>query len=169
MKSPVTRWLFTAALLGLALHVTPLISAEKKSEITIDWGSANELSGAIPVPAPASLDAKYTSEGLLNAFRAVAKRMDVRIRRVAVDTTEYPYLVHGVLDGRCSHREMRGAMEVMPGYAYSGSTTLILSNNQTYFVVNMNPTSEYPSDQRRAIGQRLSTRLKALLTKERGR
>jgi hypothetical protein len=166
MKSPVTCGVLTAAILVFALGRVPAIGAEKESGIILDLGDGFTPSATAPVPVPASLDPKYAGDGLITAFRAVAKRMGVGVRRIAVDTSEYPFLVYGVLDGRCSHEDMRRVLGATPDYAYGGSTTLI-GRSETHFVLNMNPTTTYPPDQRKAIGLRFGARMKALLAKAR--
>lgn len=160
-------------LLGLFVASIALNAAEKKSDVTIDWGKENAPPADAPIPPPDPLDSRYSAEGLLTAFRVMAKQLGAPVRSVAVDTSEYPYLVHGVLAGKHSHQDMRRVLNSLPGYAYNGSTTMIsttmINSSQTTFVLNMNPSNTYPRDRRSAISQRMMPRLRALLNRELGR
>ena len=137
----------------LALGATERLSAaeKKKSGITVDMGDGRV--------APADVDARYTPQALREAFQAVCKKLHYRIERLEVDATEFPFLVHGVLD-KGDHREIRDALNAMPGYTYVGSVTLNTSDGPTLFALNMTPQDQYPRD--RATQERIRERLNAL-------
>lgn len=149
------------ALLLLALAIcAPLGSAENTSGITFDWSPVGG-DPSRPVPPPSPLDPRYSADGLNNAFRTLCQRLRCTIRDVAIDQSEFPFLVHGTLVGRVYHREIREALQTMDGYAYGGSTT----NNTarvTHFTLNMVPSSQYPRECATAIRQRLPDRHQAL-------
>lgn len=160
---------FAIAIISFALS-NRLASAENSSGITIGWGAdkAASANAAImaylgdPVPPPARIDPKYTAEGLLAAFQALAKRLDYKVQKLAVDDTEFPFLVYGVIEGRADHRDLQTALRSMSGYAYSGSTTGSTRDGSTYFSLNMMPTSQYPRSDAEAIRRRLMIRLQML-------
>lgn len=168
-------WRILFAGLVLACRTATLWAAEEKAApqnpepkpdagVTVDWSALKEFSAAATprVPVPAALDPKYTAEGLTEAFRALANRLGYRVQRLSIDQTEFPFLVHGVIEGRCDYRQLRRGLEDMPGYAYSGSTTWITART-TEFALNMHPATAYPPEHAAAIRKRLAERLKALM------
>ena len=171
MNSPLPRSPLPLLIATLALSVShPLSGAEKKSAVTIDWGAgpAAPANAAImaylgdPVPPPARLDARYTAEGLTAAFRALCRNLGYEIQKLSVDETEFPFLVYGVLEGRCDYREIQAALRATAGYAYSGSSTGTTKDGSTYFALNMMPPAEYPRSHAEAIRRRLMIRLQML-------
>lgn len=144
------------ALLGALLAATsPILAADKKSDTSIDWSNA---SGA------ANLDPKYTPEALRETFQALCKKLRYRIHEMAIDQTEFPFLIYGVIDGRADYRAIREALPSFPGYAYTGSTTLVAGDGSaTYFVLNMIPSSAHPRDQLRGVHDRTRERMRSLM------
>ena len=71
-----------------------------------------------PVPAPAALDAKYTPTNLVTAFATMAQQSGWQIKKLAVDDSEFPFLLYGLLDGR---HELNVEDIRKIGYEYGGS------------------------------------------------
>jgi hypothetical protein len=148
-----------------------LLSAETKSGVEFIWAAnkASSANAAImaylgdPVPPPEKLDAKYTPEGLIAAFNALCKQLGFPVQKLAVDDTEFPFLVYGVIGGRADYREIQTALRSTPGYTYGGSSTGSNNNDgTTYFSLNMTPSESYPRAQREAIRRRTMIRLQML-------
>ncbi len=113
-----------------------------------------------PVVAPANLDPKYVPANLVAAFTAMSKKAGWRIQKLAVDDSEFPFLVYGVLAGR--HELVEKDIRAMKGYDYGGSVRGSTEEGATYFSLNMIPRDQYPSGQAAACNRRLMVRLQML-------
>jgi hypothetical protein len=114
-----------------------------------------------PVPRPAELDPKYTAEGLIVACKAMCAKLGFELHMLAVDDTEFPFLVYGVISGSHDFQAVPATLRVMPGYAYGGSV-VGRKRGMTYFSLNLMSHDQYPSAQREAIQRRLMIRLQML-------
>ncbi|MCX6954240.1 MAG: hypothetical protein NTV51_18980 [Verrucomicrobia bacterium] len=156
----------TALSAGLALRVG---AAGAPSAPTVAWtpqkaASANAAIMAYlgePVPPPADLDPKYTAEGLAATFQAACAKLGFELQTLAVDDTEFPFLVYGVVSGTRDLQPVQNAIRALPGYGYGGSVGL-RRNGRTYFSLNLMPHDQYPRAQREAIQRRLMIRLQML-------
>lgn len=127
-------------------------------------GSANAAIMAYlgnPVPPPAELSLRYTPDGLVAACRAACAKLGVELQRLAVDDTEFPFLVYGVINGTHDLQALPATLRALPGYAYGGSV-VGRKNGLTYFSLNLMPHDQYPRAQREAIQRRLMIRLQML-------
>jgi hypothetical protein len=113
-----------------------------------------------PVPAPADMDSLYNRENLLKAFTAMCQKGDLVLTKLAVDDSEFPFLIYGTLDG--SHTLPNHIFEGMTGYTYGGCVRGSSGDGATYFAVNIVPSSQYPKDQEKACNRRLMIRLQML-------
>jgi len=114
-----------------------------------------------PVPPPVGLDARYNKENLLKAFTALSRRADLIITKLAVDDSEFPFIVYGTLNGKHTLPE-KSVFEAQEGYTYGGSVRGSTDEGTTYFAVNMVPRSQYPDDQEKTCNRRLMLRLQML-------
>ncbi len=117
-----------------------------------------------PVPLPADMDARYDKENLLKAFTNLCGKADLVIIKAAVDDSEFPFLIYGLIEGRHTLPE-KPQFEEQKGYTYGGSVRGSTSDGTTYFAVNMVPQSQYPKDQSEACNRRLMVRLQMLADK----
>ena len=117
-----------------------------------------------PVPPPDNMDSIYDKEHLLKAFTALCQKADFVITKLAVDDSEFPFLVYGTLDGSHTLPETP-LFEDQKGYTYGGSVRGSIGKEATYFAVNMVPPSQYPEDQEKACNRRLMLRLQMLADK----
>src|SRR6185503_2884293 len=84
--------------------------------------------------APGNVSARYTAEGLRQAFAHLCQRLGYRAMRLEVDQSEFPFLVYGVLEGSCDFKDIRDTLNSMTGYAYTSCVTLISrSGSRTIF------------------------------------
>ena len=157
-----------AAVAALLLCLsTSLALAQSQPPVTGDAQKASSANAAImaylgdPVAPPANLDPKYTSDGLMAAFRQLCQNLGFKVQRLAVDQSEFPFLVYGIIEGRQSYNALKEGLSTMPGYAYSGSSTGN-ANGSTYFALNMMPPKEYPRTLADAIHRRSMIRLQML-------
>lgn len=124
----------------------------------------NAISGYLgePVLAPAQLDAKYSAGELAAVFRALCETLGIAVDKLAVDSTEFPFVVHGVVQneaGGAFFRQIDAELKALPGYTYGGSVTGNKKGGLTYFALNMTPSSAYPPEHAETIRRRLMLRL----------
>lgn len=117
-----------------------------------------------PVPPPAEMDQRYNKQNLLWAFTTLCRNADLVITKLAVDDSEFPFLVYGTLDGNRILPEAP-AFEKQRGYTYGGSVRGSFGEGSTYFAVNMVPSSQYPTEKQKACHRRLMLRLQMLADK----
>lgn len=141
----------------------PVVQAPKGLPASPAVSTANQAIGNYlgePVAPPANLDPKYTSVGMTEAFLAWCAARGIKVQKLAVDTSEFPFLVYGQMEGppeitRLFNTELKN----LPGYTYGGSVTGRTREGTTYFSLNMMPSSAYPREQAEAIQRRLMIRL----------
>jgi hypothetical protein len=114
------------------------------------------------VPPPANLDAKYSPTNLPAAFTALSAQAGLRVRKVKVDASEFPFLVYGLLEGKRNYGAIEKALTKTSGYEYGGSVVGTTEDGSTYFSLNMIPVSQYPNGQALACHRRLMVRLQML-------
>jgi len=73
-----------------------------------------------PVEPPANMDARYTKEGLINAIQLAAHNAGITLKQVAIDDSEYPFLV-GVISGGSDFAKLKDQIKKLDGYEYNGS------------------------------------------------
>ena len=145
---------------------------EKSPATKSDSGSAldNEANRALlaylgnPVPPPADMDSRYNKDNLRKAFTAVCQKANLVITKLAVDDSEFPFLVYGTFAG--DHTLPKAtAFEEQKGYARAGSVRGSFGGGSSYFAVNMVPDNQFPADQEPACHRRLMLRLQMLADK----
>jgi hypothetical protein len=72
-----------------------------------------------PVRPPANMDQRYTASSLTTAIQQAAQNTGVTVKSVAVDDSEFPFLV-GVICGGSDFAKLKSALKTMPGYHYGG-------------------------------------------------
>jgi hypothetical protein len=136
----------------------------------LEVGVANEANRALlaylgnPIAPPAGMDSRYNKENLLKAFTTVCQKADLVITKLAVDDSEFPFLVYGSLDG--NHPLPKAPVfEVQKGYTRGGAVRGSFGGGSSYFAVNMVPDSQFPADKEQACHRRLMLRLQMLADK----
>ncbi|MDO8544047.1 MAG: hypothetical protein Q7S40_26695 [Opitutaceae bacterium] len=115
-----------------------------------------------PVLAAANLDTKYSAGELAAVFRALCETLQINVDTLAVDTTEFPFVVHGLVQSEAGgpfFRRIDAELRALPGYTYGGSVTGGTKGGLTYFALNMTPSGAYPPEHAEAIRRRLMLRL----------
>jgi hypothetical protein len=168
MKTRLSLALLWCAGIIVSEFSNRVCAADTQSGVALAWSpkaiSANAAIMAYlgePVAPPVKLDPKYTAGGLIAACKAVCAKLGFEPHKLAVDDTEFPFLVYGVISGSQDFKGMPGALRALPGYGYGGSV-VGRKNDMTYFSLNMMPSDQYPNAQREAIQRRLMIRLQML-------
>jgi len=145
---------------------SPVEAASKPPTVEIGGAIASGQANAAimaylgdPVPAPVNLDSKYWPTNLAAAFIAMGNKSGWQIQKLAVDESEFPFLVYGLIEG--SHVLVEKDIREMEGYDYSGSVRGS-TDKGTYFALNMIPHSQYPAGEAAACNRRLMVRLQLL-------
>ena len=118
-----------------------------------------------PVLAPAGMNPAYAPDALLGAFKTLCQTRGVVAEKVGVDTSEFPFILHGVIESgrdfsaRDFLQRVDADLRALPGYTYGGSVTGRTKSGSAYFALNMTPSSAYPREQAEAIRRRLMLRL----------
>ena len=113
-----------------------------------------------PVPPPVALDRKYSAEEMVSAFKSLCESRGIRIEKVGVDTSEFPFILHGVIQGDKDFMLKVGfELKSLPDYSYGGCDWGRSSNGGTFFSLNMTPSRVYPPEHSEAIRRRLTLRL----------
>jgi hypothetical protein len=147
----------------LAVLVSPGLSAAERLSAGLSPANAAILVYlGEPVPPPARLDPKYTADGLTVAFRQMCRNVGVRVKQLAVDTSEFPFLVQGLVDGRQDVTTFKEAIHSVTGYSYGGSASKGGADG-TWFVLNLTPSAHYPRNHAEPIRRRSMIRLQVLL------
>ncbi|HUA66301.1 MAG TPA: DUF192 domain-containing protein, partial [Alphaproteobacteria bacterium] len=72
-----------------------------------------------PVMPPANMDQHYTVTGLTAAVLQAAENAGITVKSVAVDDSEFPFLVGVICEGSDAVK-LKSALKAMPGYQYGG-------------------------------------------------
>ncbi len=118
-----------------------------------------------PVRAPADLDPKYAPAQLAATFRSLCEARGVKVTKLGVDTSEFPYVVHGLLEGETAQDfflQINTRLRAAPGYAYGGSVTGRTSDGALHFSLHMTPNNVLPRDQADTLRRRLMLRLQMI-------
>ncbi len=123
-----------------------------------------------PVPPPANLDPAFNKEGLLNAIQQASQLAGVPIKKVEIDTSEFPFLVGLVLDDTAdfdhsstTRERVKGHIDRfaaqfknMPPYEYRGSS----GGGRGVYAYNITPFDRIVSPEARdRIDRRTMVRL----------
>ena len=105
-----------------------------------------------PVEPSANLDARYTKEGLISAIQLAGRNAGVALKKVAIDDSEYPFLV-GVVCRESDFPKLKDQIKKMDGYTYNGGTG---SHTCNAFIIV--PYDAYPREASQRIHHRLMLR-----------
>ena len=112
-----------------------------------------------PVEPSANLDSRHTKEGLINAIQLAARNAGVALKKVAIDDSEYPFLV-GVICGESDFPKLKDQLKKMDGYAYDGGT-----GSHTCYAFSIIPYKAYPPEASQRIHHRLMLRTQVFYDK----
>jgi len=138
----------------------------------IGSGPASEANRALlaylgaPVPVPADMDAKYTRKGLSNAIQLAARNAGIIPKRIAIDDSEFPFLV-GVICSGSDAAKLKAEIKKMDGYEYGGSVGNDSNSDgsDTCNAFSIVPYQAYPQDASQRIHHRLMLRYQVFYEK----
>jgi hypothetical protein len=112
-----------------------------------------------PVAPPANMDARYTRQGLIDAIQLAARNAGITPKKVAIDDSEYPFLV-GVICGGSDFAKLKGEINKLDGYHYNGSVGNDANANgsDTCNAFSIVPYQAHPRDAMQDIAHRLMLR-----------
>lgn len=133
---------------------------------------SHQVSTAVPVPdansnsnlilayvgeavaPPANINPAHTKHGLINAIQQAAQLAGVSLKKVEIDTSEFPFLVGAVCDSDADFEKVKAQFKNMPDYEYGGAT----SSHGTY-AFNITPYRGYPPEAGERIARRMPLRM----------
>jgi hypothetical protein len=115
-----------------------------------------------PVPPPATLDPRYSPANLKAAFNSLCIKLNLKVQRLEVDDSEFPFVLYGLVIGRCDYHAFANGFRQMEGYDYGGSVTGIAQGWRTNFAIDIIPEGQLPEDRTRDCSRRLMIRLQML-------
>src|ERR1019366_2835240 len=93
--------------------------ATPASPMVVSNNSAMATYLGLPVPAPANLDRRYSPEELSAVFRDLTETLGIKVEKLAVDTTEFPFVIYGraqSTDGGSFFKKIDSELRALPGY-----------------------------------------------------
>jgi hypothetical protein len=135
------------------------------SEPNSDFSSNTVVAylGQPPSP-PANIDPAYSKEGLLNAVQQAAQLASIPLKKVEIDTSEYPFLVGAVYDNAADFEKVMAQLRKMPGYQLTGST----GGNEA-LVFNITPYGNLPREELNRARTRTMVRTQMFFDRLNGR
>ena len=112
-----------------------------------------------PVEPSANLDPRYTKGGLINAIQLAGRNAGVALKKVAIDDSEYPFLV-GVICEESDFPKLKDQIKKIDGYAYNGGT-----GSHTCYAFSIIPYKVYPPEAGQRIHHRLMLRTQVFYDK----
>jgi hypothetical protein len=106
------------------------------------------------VPPPSNIDPAYSKEGLLNALQKAAQLAGISLRKVEIETSEFPFLAGVVCDSDADFEKVKAQFKNMPAYEYGGA-----SSSRGRYAFNITPYRSYPSEAGQRIGRRTMLRM----------
>ena len=94
--------------------------------------------------SPAGMDAAYTKQGLTSAMQDAAQTANVKLTRVVVDDSEFPFLVGVVCADKGDMEKLKDQIRKIAVYNYTGGV-----GDGTTMVMNLVPHSAFPADAQR--------------------
>src|SRR5439155_10718846 len=111
-----------------------------------------------PVPPPPDLDPAYSKEGLLNAIQQAAQLVGVPLKKLEIETSEFPFLAGVVCDSDADFQKLRAQFKNMPGYDLGAS-----SSGGRSCAFNLTPYRRFPSQEGGRIDRRMMLRTQVFL------
>jgi len=102
-----------------------------------------------PVFPPPNLPAAYSKDGLLNAVQQAAKAAGVPLKRVEIETSEFPYLAGVVCNSDEDFEKLKEQFKKVEAYEYGGSVS-----SHGVYSFTLVPHRAYPPDSGGRIGRR---------------
>jgi hypothetical protein len=101
------------------------------------------------VPPPADIDFAYSKEGLLNSIQQAAQLAGVSLKKLEIETSEFPFLAGVVCESDADFEKLKAQFKNMPNYEWGASVS---SRGECAF--NITPLQSFSSEERRRIVRR---------------
>jgi len=101
------------------------------------------------VPPPADIDIAYSKEGLLNSIQQAAQLAGVSLKKLEIETSEFPFLAGVVCDSDADFEKLKAQFKNMPNYEWGASAG---SRGECAF--NITPLRSFSSEEQRRIVRR---------------
>ena len=101
------------------------------------------------VPPPADIDFAYSKEGLLSSIQQAAQLAGVSLKKLEIETSEFPFLAGVVCDSAADFEKLKAQFKNMPNYEWGES---VGSRGECAF--NITPLQNFSSEERRRIVRR---------------
>jgi hypothetical protein len=75
------------------------------------------------VPPPAGMNPAYSEQGLISAVQQAAQLAGVPVKKLEIETSEFPFLVGVVCDNEDDFKKLTTQFKNMPDYEYGGGTS----------------------------------------------
>ncbi len=154
---------------GMYFGQGPWVLREKKWSYLHPAGGAEEpvvLTGANkilfnylgnPVEPPANLAPAYTKEGLTKAMQTAGQKAGVKLVRLEIDDSEFPFLVGVVFANKDDKEKFIAEVKKLPDYEFSGGVS-----SDTTFAMNLVPSGAFPGESAERIYHRGTLRMSVL-------
>lgn len=106
-----------------------------------------------PVEAPPNVEPPYTKEGLQSALQLAASAAGVALKKLEIDTSEFPFLVGVTSEQEADFEKIKNELKKVSAYTYGGG----VSGHNSY-VFNITPSSKFPPGQNERISRRTMLR-----------
>jgi hypothetical protein len=147
--------------LDLGFYRAPATSTSSTSSEIDQHGGGGSLSApnrilleylGDPVEPPLNMDVRYTTEGLSNAVLAAARNTGIKVKYMAIEDSEFPFII-GVICQGSDVTKLKSQFKKMDGYTYNGSigNDTNSDGSDTCNVFSIVPYKAYPLEASRKI------------------
>jgi hypothetical protein len=106
-----------------------------------------------PIEAPLYLERAYTREGLQSALQSAALIAGVTLKKLEIDTSEFPFLVGVTSEQEADFEKIKNELKKDNAYTYGGGVS-----GQNSYVFNITPSNKFPAGQNERISRRTMLR-----------
>ena len=109
-----------------------------------------------PVEPPADLDVRYRKAGLMSAVQTAAQSAGIKVKKLVIDDSEFPYIV-GVVCAGSDFKKLKQELKKTDGYDYNGSigNDVNSDGSDTCNAFSLVPYRAYPPNTEKQIYRRL--------------
>jgi RNA polymerase sigma factor (sigma-70 family) len=101
------------------------------------------------VPPPADIDIAYSKEGLLNSIQQAAQLAGVSLKKLEIETSEFPFLAGVVCDSDADFEKLKAQFKNMPNYEWGAS-----AGGRGKCAFNITPLRSFSSEERQRVVRR---------------
>ena len=117
---------------------SPLVPSSGASEVNAKAERLSAYLGEAVAP-PSNMDVAYTKEGLTDAIEQAARKAGVRLKRVEIESTEFPFLAGVICEAEADFEKLKDQLKTMDAYSYNGSVS-----SHGCYAFNITPSQAAP-------------------------